>query len=242
MERVAYTAMAKVEEEHWWFVGRRAIIRSLIEGRIRPDQGSRILEAGCGTGGNLELLASFGSLQAFEHDQQVRNIAKNKTGFDVKAGSLPNGIGEIEGPFDLIALFDVLEHIEDDEASLRNLSTLMAPNGKLMLTVPALQFLWSSHDEINHHHRRYSRARLHRALKQADLHVEYITYFNSLLLPVAVLDRLFSRFFMRNPKGDEVPNKFLNFVFAKVFASESILLQNFRLPIGLSLCAICTTK
>lgn len=242
MEREAYNAMAESEGTHWWFVGRRAIIRSLLAHRVRPRAGSRILEAGCGTGGNLELLGEFGSVEAIEYDDDAREIARRKSGIDVKPGRLPDGIGHVEGPFDLIALFDVLEHLDEDTESLRSLSALLAPAGKLMLTVPALQFLWSSHDEVHHHHRRYSRGSLKQVLEGAGLKVEYASYFNSFLLPAAIAQRLVSRFSRQKPELDALPAQPVNALLTRILASERAVLNRARLPVGLSLCAICTVQ
>jgi SAM-dependent methyltransferase len=242
LERVAYQAMAEIEGRHWWFVGRRAIIRSIIEKRIRPGRNARVLEAGCGTGGNLAMLGDYGSLAALEYDDDARAIARERTGVDVQPGRLPDGIDHIDGPFQMITLFDVLEHLDEDEESLRSLSKLLAADGKIILTVPALQFLWSDHDVVHHHHRRYSSARLRDVLERAGLQVEYISYFNSLLLPAAILQRLASRFSKKQAAIDDVPPTAVNSLLTKIFAAERSLLSWFRLPIGLSLCAVCSAK
>lgn len=242
MEREAYSAMAEIEGSHWWFVGRRAIIRSLIEHRVAPRKPARVLEAGCGTGGNLALLGDFGAVEAIEYDEAAREIARAKSGLDVKAGSLPDGIDHIDGAFDLVALFDVLEHLEKDEESLRSLAARLAPGGKLVLTVPALQFLWSSHDKRHHHHRRYSRASLSEALTRAGLRVEYMSYFNSFLFPAAMAQRLLSRFSKGDPALNAMPPKPVNALLTRIFASERALLRYMRLPIGLSLCAVCSAE
>jgi hypothetical protein len=142
----------------------------------------------------------------------------------------------------MIALFDVLEHIRQDEMSLRTLSSLLAPGGKIILTVPALQFLWSNHDIRHHHHRRYSERSLREVIDQAGLRVDYISYFNFFLLPVAVMQRLASRLSSKPAALDAEPPKLLNGLFTKIFASERALLGWMRLPIGLSLCAICSAK
>jgi len=234
--------MADIEGKHWWFVGRRAIIRSIIEKRVRPKDSSRILEAGCGTGGNLAMLGDYGSLEALEYDDDARAIARERSGIDVQPGRLPDGIDHVNGPYQLVTLFDVLEHLEEDEASLRSLSKLLASDGKIILTVPALQFLWSDHDVVHHHHRRYSSARLREVLERAGLQVEYISYFNSLLLPAAILQRLASRLSKKKPAIDEVPSKVLNSFLTKIFSGERLLLNRIRLPLGLSLCAVCSAK
>lgn len=242
MERQVYEAMAGIEGSHWWFVGRRAILETLIKDRIRPGESARILEAGCGTGGNLALLGQFGTVEAFEYDAQAREIASQRSGIDVQPGSLPDGIGHLSGPYQLIALFDVLEHLERDEESLRSLSRILAKDGKLILTVPALQCLWSQHDVLHHHHRRYSMAQLRGVLEKAQLQVDFITYFNTFLLPAAVLQRLSIRMRKSKMALDGVPPKPFNAMLARIFGAERHLASRMRLPIGMSLCAICSIR
>ncbi|GMM92806.1 class I SAM-dependent methyltransferase [Qipengyuania sp. MTN3-11] len=242
MEREAYDAMAQIETTHWWFVGRRAIIDSLIARRIAPPTGARILEAGCGTGGNFELLRRFGRVQACEYDDSAREIARARSGLDVKPARLPDGLDAIDPPFDLIALFDVLEHVEEDVASLTSLAALLAPGGRIMLTVPALQMLWSSHDEQHHHHRRYSRANLAGVIDKAGLRVDYLSFFNSFLFPAAVAQRLASRIRNSRAQLDDVPPPRLNAALTRIFASERHVLARGSLPVGLSLCAICSAR
>jgi SAM-dependent methyltransferase len=240
MEREAFRAMAATENEHWWFVGRREIIRSLIETRIGVRGGLRILEAGCGTGGNLALLREYGDLAAFEYDDNARAHARLVSGIDVMPGALPDGIDHITGPFDLIALLDVLEHVEQDRAAVRALAGRLSAGGAMIVTVPALQFLWSEHDTMHHHHRRYSRSLLVETLQAGGLKVEYVSYFNSFLFPAALVQRLVSRI-AGDIAGDPnaMPPAPLNRVLAKVFACERAVLKRMRLPVGLSLCAIC---
>jgi SAM-dependent methyltransferase len=231
--------MAEAEDHHWWFAGRRAIIRSLIETRIDRRDGMRILEAGCGTGGNLSLLREYGELTAFEYDADAREYARASSGMDVTHGALPDGIGHIAGTFDLIALFDVLEHIEQDREAARALASKLAKGGAMLVTVPALQFLWSDHDRLHHHHRRYSRRQLVDTLEAGGLRVEYVSYFNSLLLPVAILQRLASRFSGGASDPNALPPASLNRLLTSIFTSERQVLKRGTLPIGLSLCAIC---
>ena len=232
--------MAQIEGAHWWFKGRRTILESIIKHRVCPSEDARILEAGCGTGGNLQMLGTFGRVDAFEYDEDARRVARERSGRAIMAGSLPDGLGHIQGNFDLIALFDVLEHLDKDTESLQALAARLAPQGRIILSVPALPYLWSNHDEVHHHHRRYSKASLNRVLTQAGLNVEYISYFNMWLLPAAIVQRFLSRFSKSEPRLDGVPMKPLNALLTRVFESERVLLQKSTLPIGLSLCAICT--
>ncbi len=242
MDPTAYESMSAVEDKHWWFVARRRIIASLIERFARPPAGAKVLEAGCGTGGNLALLARYGKLDAFEYDPAARAKAAAKQVAEIDFGALPDQVARADGSYDLIALLDVLEHIEEDEASLQRLGGLLRDNGKLVLTVPAVPSLWSEHDVIHHHHRRYTRRSLEQCIAGAGLKVERIGYFNSLLFPVAWLQRQAQRLTGRHAALDAIPGKLLNGALEKVFGLERHILGKVDMPIGLSLFAVVSRK
>jgi SAM-dependent methyltransferase len=230
--------MSAIEGRHWWFVARRRIIAHLIERFIRPRAGAAVLEAGCGTGGNLALLAGYGALSAFEFDEEARALANARGVCVAVPGALPDGVIDVVPPFDLIAMLDVLEHIDDDRASLARLGGMLADDGQLLLTVPALPALWSNHDVLHHHKRRYTRASLSAVIEAAGLKVERIGYFNGLLLPLAAAQRWASRLTKHEEPLDAVPAPWLNGALQAVFASERHLLGRVSLPLGLSLYAI----
>jgi SAM-dependent methyltransferase len=146
--------MAAHEDRHWWFVARRRILDRLIARRIEPKSDCRVLEAGCGTGGNLSM-RSFEHAAAFEPDAAARALATAKSMVEVRDGALPDRVPFPRNSFDLVAMLDVLEHVDDDLGSLRAVAERLAPGGRLVLTVPAYRFLWSRHDEFHHHKRRY---------------------------------------------------------------------------------------
>lgn len=238
----AYAAMAAEEDRHWWFVGRRAIVRALIQRRvpIRQDGQAKVLEVGCGTGGNLAMLSAFGMLDALEYCDAARHLAQQRSSVEVKPCALPNELSHACGPYDLIALLDVLEHIDQDVESVRAVSQLLSREGRLIVTVPALPSLWSRHDELHHHKRRYSKRHLRIVLGRAGMDVEYISYFNMLLLPLAIMHRITSRF--RPEEVLATQSGIINALFSWVFSMERFLLRHLSLPIGLSLCAICKSK
>ena len=240
MDAAAYSSMRDLQDEHWWFVGRRDFLRRAIARHAKLPSDARIFEAGCGFGGNLPLLEEFGRVSAFEYDATARAYAASKTGVAVMPGALPDGIDIAGSDFDLIALLDVLEHIEDDTGSLKTLATGLAPGGKLLVTVPAYQWLFSKHDELHHHKRRYSKAQLERVLNDAGLSVHTIGYFNTLLFPAAVLQRLATRFGKSEATGDTLPTKPVNSLLSKIFSAESAVSSRFGLPFGLSLFAVAS--
>lgn len=237
MDPSAYQGMNAVENRHWWFTARRMIIDRLIAD-MRLPRDARILEAGCGTGGNLALLARHGALEAFEYDAEARQLAAAKGVCPIDAGMLPDGVAAPDATYDLVAMLDVLEHVDADTASLATLRNKLAHGGRLLVTVPAMPFLWSRHDELHHHKRRYTKASLSAALAAADLSVDRIGYFNSLLFPLAVAQRLAAKTMGREGPLDAIPAAPLNRALEAIFASERHLLGRLAFPVGLSLFAV----
>jgi SAM-dependent methyltransferase len=233
MEPDAYREMAATEGRHWWFAGRRAILACLIE-RLGLPARADILELGCGTGGNLEMLARFGSVAAMETDDAARAIALEKTGgrFEIRAGRCPDQIPFPGKRFDLVCMIDVLEHVEEDVATLEALRALLAPGGRALLTVPANRWMWSKHDEFLHHKRRYTAAELRSKAVGAGLRVTTLSYYNTLLFPLAAMARLL------NLEGSNVPAAPVNRLLQAVFSAERWVAGRVPLPFGVSLLAV----
>ena len=240
MERVIYDQMAELDELHWWYRARRQVLEALIRrsGDLPPD--ARLLEVGCGTGHNLAMLARFGQVDAIEVDPAARAIAEKRLGRPVSASRLPALKGIPRRHYDLIGAFDVIEHIDDDAASVKALAACLKPGGKLVIAVPAHRWMWSKHDELNHHKRRYSKRSLRRLIEGSPLKLESIGYFNSLLFPVAVAARLAGKLTGRGGGGDTMPPKPLNWAFEKAFGAERYLAGRLPMPPGLSLFAVAS--
>jgi len=237
----AYLEMVHTEANHWWFVGRRAILASLISNLSFPAE-ARILEIGSGTGGNLSMLSAFGRVSALEMDARARSIATEKTGghFDIRAGICPADIPFPIANFDLICLFDVLEHIEEDVATLLAVRRLLAARGRVLLTVPAYSWLWSTHDEHLHHKRRYSIRELQEKLAASGLLIEKVSHFNTLLFPLVALGRLKDRLLNdSSASGTDIPLALVNELLSTIFAAERFWLRTRNLPFGASLLAVC---
>ncbi len=237
MDPSIYTKMAEIEEKHWWFVGRRQIILSTLSSLGLPEQ-AKILDAGCGTGGNLQLLSHFGAVKAMEMDDNARQHAIRRNMGEVLPGHLPDAISFPTNSFDLIVLLDVLEHIEDDRASLEALKTCLVADGRILITVPAFQMLWGAHDELHHHKRRYTAKQLRQTASSAGLEVEYESYFNTWLFPLIAVARLFQR----NKKIDKadlnLPPQLINASLSNLFSSERLFIPRLSLPFGVSLMAV----
>jgi len=239
MDHEIYLQMREVEDRHWWFAARRRILQRVISSLSLPDQ-ARVLDVGCGTGGNLKLLSQFGQVSAMEMDDTARNLAQARNIADVRAGKLPDGIPFPGQHFDLIVLLDVLEHINDDAGSLIALKSILAPNGHVVLTVPAFPFLWSQHDEVHHHKRRYRTAGLRRVIQGAGLEVVYMTHYNMWLFPAIAMARLAQRFLPSRENKPELkaPASLPNMLLETLFGSERFLVPRARLPLGVSLLAV----
>lgn len=240
MERVVYDRMAELDERHWWYRARREVLQALIERVVRPPANALILEVGCGTGHNLKMLGRFGSVDAIEVDAEARAIAEKRLSRPVASAPLPELKGVGRTRYDLVAALDVVEHIADDRAAIDALASCLKPGGKLLVTVPAHQWMWSAHDELNHHQRRYSRAGLVRLIAGSPLTLDSIGYFNSLLFPLAVAARLASKATGRGGGDDALPPKPVNYLFERCFAAERRLIGRVPLPPGLSLFAVAS--
>lgn len=235
-----YQRMAKVEDAHWWFRGRRALICQQLERmQLKPD--AAILDAGSGTGGNLFMLSQFGRVYAMELDDGARSLANARGITTVAAGKLPDAIPFGDQRFDLAVLFDVLEHVEEDGQTLAALHARLAEGGRLLLTVPAFSFLWSNHDVLHHHKRRYHLPELIRLVEGAGYKVTFASYINFWLFPLIALRRLFDRAPAASPETEEnmelrFPPAPVNSLLEQVFCSERLLLKFFkRLPFGVSI-------
>jgi SAM-dependent methyltransferase len=181
MEERAYSELQAQEERHWWFRGRRAVVEALLA-RAAIGSRPRILDAGCGTGGNLVAFGSLGPATGVDPSPHAVEACRARGLTNVRQASLESLPFE-DGAFDLVLMTDVLEHIADDGAALRELRRVAAPGAALVLTVPAYQWLWSPHDVEMHHQRRYTRPGLVGRLRAAAWEPRLATYFNSLLLP-----------------------------------------------------------
>ncbi len=242
MDRIVYDRMAAHDSTHWWYRARRDILADYLTRYAALPVAARILEIGCGTGHNLPMLATFGEVDAIEIDPAAREIASERLGKPVGAAPLPELPGVERGSYDLIAVLDVVEHIEDDVAALAAMRACLAPGGKILIAVPAHQWMWSAHDTVNHHHRRYSKATLKSAIERAGLKPEKLGYFNSLLFPLAAAARLAGRMSGRDDSDDSPPPGPVNALFEKIFRLERHLVGRVPMTPGVSIVTLAVPK
>ena len=240
MERIVYERMAEVDERHWWYRARRTVLQALIERAIRLPKDARVLEVGCGTGHNLKMLERFGTVDGVEIDSEARALAEERLGRKISSARLPQLRGIPKAHYDLVAALDVVEHVDDDRAAIAGLASLLKPSGKLLLTVPAHQWMWSAHDELNHHKRRYSKRRFAKLIEGSPLRLDKIGYFNSFLFPLAIGARFAAKLTGGGGGDDKLPPGPVNYLFERAFAAERHAIGRLPLPPGLSLYAIAS--
>jgi SAM-dependent methyltransferase len=244
METEFYAEYSELEGRHWWFVGRRQILLRTIE-RWTTLRDGAVLDFGCGTGGMLPHLERFGDVSGVDGDEQAVAFCHQRGREEVRY--LPPGhpLPFADAAFDLVTSFDVLEHIEDDVAALRELTRVVSPGGRVALAVPAFPLLWGDQDVISHHFRRYRWPQLRDRLVAAGLVPLHHSYFNVVLfLPIAAIR--VGRRALRPPRADRTDFRLgppaLNGLLMRVFAAEAPLVARWSLPFGVSLLAIAERR
>ena len=234
--------LAELEETYWWHVGRRHLIRRVLQLHLPPASERTILDVGCGAGGNLELLAEFGTVQGIEPPGPgLDGCRRRGLGEDrVVAGSATDLPIESES-VDLLTLLDVLEHLDDDRAALLEAHRVLRPGGHVLITVPAYRFLWSIHDEVLGHRRRYMASEIHSLLSATDFAAVRRTYAISLPLPAItgfrISQGLIPSLYRRGSSYVKLPSA-LNALMVRTLKLEATILGAVDLPIGTSIVAL----
>ncbi len=240
MEKELYLESAEIEAKHWWFVGRRAILLDTLM-RFSRASHNKLLDIGCGTGLNAVLFSRNGFLvTGLETSAVAIDLAKAiAPSITILSTSLPSPLVPRDS-YGVITALDVIEHIDDDRSLIFAVADALQPGGLVLISVPAFSFLWSVHDELAHHKRRYNRDELRASLVRTGLEPIFISYFNFLLFPAIALFRVLSAAFRinRNVSDFSATPEILNSMLASILAAERFLLRFFPLPFGVSLIAV----
>jgi SAM-dependent methyltransferase len=245
MDGEAYKEMIELQEKHWWFVARRDVIQSFMKLQMNESSTSKVLEIGCGVGGNVGLLSQSRNYLGIDmHRPAIDYCSEKFPQFNFQCTRVEDIPQEFSSnKFDSIYILDVLEHIDDQLAILKSTQNYLTQNGRILLTVPAFEFLWSPHDDFVHHVRRYTKNSLKKTLEEAGYKVERISYFNSILFPLALIQRLGMRLMKKKLSTHlSTPPTVINWLFTVIFAQEAWILKHTNLPVGLSIIAVVSKK
>ena len=242
-DAAAFEFLFEMEQKHFWHIGRKEIILDVLKRNDLNLDKIRMLEIGCGNGSVLDYLRQNNiNMEGCDLFLEGLKFCRQRSGsvalYQIDVLTMP-----FKGEYEAIGLFDVLEHIEDDGKALSEINKALRPGGYLVLTVPAYQFLWSRHDDISHHRRRYNKRDLVAKLEQCGFSVNKVTYFLFFLYPVLASVRLFSRLFDYRKNKKEVTTDSLEFktlpvindIFLALLRLEKYLIRNIDLPFGASL-------
>ncbi len=240
MELEEYRKLVKMQDEHWWFLGRKKIIKKILDSI--GVYNVRILDIGGGMGGNVNILKNYGEVTVIDKETVAIEQLKNIKSINILEGYFPDDFKNIELDYKLVTMFDVLEHLRDDKYVLKFLYRKLPTQSTLVITVPAYQFMFSKHDENCHHYRRYTLSKLKECLEGSGFELIYVSYFNSLLFPLALISRFVTKIRGKTTTLELEPNKNINKVLLNLFSIESKLIPKLSLLFGLSIIAVCKKK
>jgi SAM-dependent methyltransferase len=242
MQQHTYSIMYEVEGAHWWFVGRRRIIESFVREvcqKLKVER-PRILDVGCGTGANLELLSQFGEAEGVDVSEDALSFCRARGLEKVRRGAAEELPYE-DASFDLVTGLDVVEHLDSDVAGLKEMHRVLKPGGRILLFVPAFMFLWGVQDDISHHRLRYTLKGLKRSVEEAGFKVERATYANISFFAPILLGRVLMRLTGLKPASENNINvSALNGLLGRILGAESSLLRRVNFPFGVS--ALCVAR
>lgn len=245
MERSEYTVMAAVEDRHWWYGGMRAIAAALLDEVYRGRRDLRILDAGCGTGGNARFLRRYGQVVGIDLAAEALELGGERLPGVLARGSVL-AIPFADASFDLATSFDVLYHraVPDESQALRETRRVLRPGGRLLIRLPAYEFLRSKHDRAVHTRRRYTAGQARALLGANGFAVERCSYVNSLLFPLPLAQRLIERALPALERAESdltLPSPLLNEALRWPLVAEAAWLAHGRsFPAGLSImCLAC---
>ena len=241
MQQHTYAIMDEVEGSHWWFVGRRAILESFLQ-RItqelqRSNDQLRILDIGCGTGANLEMLANYGDAEGVDVSDDALAFCRQK-GLKAQKG-LAESLPFADEYFHLTTALDVVEHLDDDVAGLREMYRVTKRGGYSLIFVPAFMWLWGVQDDISNHRIRYNKRQIVDRLTTAGYQIERATFANWTFFAPILAGRVLMRITGIKPASENnISVSALNGVFGSLFGAERFWLRNLDFPFGVSIVVV----
>ena len=247
MQHDYYKEYYDLERQHWWFVAREKIIsnylKKIIDDKILKQENLKILNVGCGPGRSSQYLSSFGEVTSIEYDKDCCEFASERTGLQIINGSITELPFQDE-MFDLVCAFDVIEHVEDDQLAVSEMKRVAKKEGVIFITVPTFMSLWSHHDVINHHFRRYKLSQIEKLFEiKKNGNEIFSSYFNFFLFPGIYLIRIISNIlkFGKNRPGSGSdfetfkPGFLNNLLFNIMYFESKFINKNIKFPFGVSL-------
>lgn len=219
---------------HWWWRARETVILRTLR-RLRTARGARLLDVGCGGGVFFPRLTEFGTVEGVEPDPRLlsNDPAINER---IHVGLFDASFRPAHR-FDVVLMLDVLEHLDDPEAALRRGLGLLADRGVVLITVPAFPVLWTSHDTLNEHRRRYTKRTMRALAAACGMRLDHMEYFFHWTVPVKLGQRVFEAIHRGAPRSPVVPHAAINTSLRLLSKAEYLTLRNLRLPFGSSLLA-----
>ena len=244
MEKDIYIQIHSIEAYHWWYTGRRKIVFEWLLQVLANYSNPVVLDLGCGTGHNLQNIQERGFRNSFGLDITFDALSFCR---QRKLEGLICGDGALlpftNQSFDVVIALDMLEHIKDDTLALEGLHRVLRADGRLVLFVPAFQFLWGLQDEVGHHFRRYTAAEIKEKMNKAGFVIEKLSYANLFLFPMIFAGRILFKFWKNRinvVSENDLSPTWSNKILGGIFGFEHLLLQKINFPIGVSL--LCIAK
>lgn len=240
MKEIVYHTNYKLEDTYWWFLARREIIANTIRKTLDVGPEDYLLDVGCGTCGMAEFLSKEFNIVAIDTSELALEYCKKRGVENVFQSTLEN-FPKNQYKIKAITILDVIEHIENDKEIVKQLYETLPEDGYLIATVPAYQFLWSFHDEVHKHYRRYTLSKFKILIQNAGFKIVFATYFNTFLFPFALFKRFIDIIFKLEKKNEYaieiLPNP-INKLFTKIFEMEKYFFPKNSFPFGLSILLI----
>ena len=242
MKEHTYPIMFRIEQSHWWYTGRRKILASFVEDICRrvTDRRPRILDVGCGTGANLLMLSKYGDAEGVDVSEDALAFCRERGLENVKLGAAEQ-LPYDDDTFDLVTALDVVEHLDDDLAGLREMRRVLRPGGRVLLFVPTFMFLWGLQDDVSNHRRRYRMPELGRVLKQAGFEIERTTYANiTFFMPILAMRKLMRLTGIKAESENNINVSAFNGMLGRMLGAESFVLRYMNIPFGVS--GLCVAR